>query len=169
MGRKVWKRSPKRCIILCYSLVGEPWHDTYQVYVQLHNFGNVALLSWSQRHHQCWQSLPSPLGVFPPCPWLRTPFQPSRSISPLWSGAATRAVFIFPQPCLATGLTDRGPAMVPVHPHPQGGGSWSGFLAEPDCSLWVCPSWLREDRGAGPLQSGWDSPQISNEHLTFCT
>lgn len=105
MGRKVWKCSPKRCIILCYSLVGEPWHDTYQVYVHLHNFGSVALLSWSQRHHQCWQSLPSPLGVFPPCPWLRTPFQPSRSISPLWSGAATRAVFIFPQPCLATGLT----------------------------------------------------------------
>lgn len=24
MGRKVWKRSPKRCIILCYSLVGNP-------------------------------------------------------------------------------------------------------------------------------------------------
>lgn len=37
------------------------------------------------------------------------------------------------------------------------------------CRLWVCPYPLLEDCGAGPLQSVWDSLQINNEHLTFCT
>lgn len=65
-------------------------------------------------------------------------------------------------------MTEAQPwADVPVHL--QGGDSWSGFLAEPDCSLWVSPSPLLEDGGAGPLQSGWERLQISNEHFTFHT
>lgn len=134
MGRKVCKCSPKWYITLCYSLVGESWHGTYQVDAQLHNFGSAALLSWSQGHHQCWQSLPSPLGVFPSSPWLRIPFQPCRSIRPCRSGASIMPVFTscslaWPQ----VPLTEAQPwADVPVHPHSQGDDSWSGFLAEPD-------------------------------------
>lgn len=65
-------------------------------------------------------------------------------------------------------LTEAQPwADIPVHP--QGDDPWSGFLAEPDCSLWVCPSPLLEDCGARPLQSGWESLQISSKHLNFCT
>lgn len=44
---------------------------------------------------------------------------------------------------------------VPVHP--QGGDSRSGFLAEPDGSLWVCSSPLLGNCVAGPLQAGWES------------
>lgn len=125
----------------------------------------AVLLSWSQGCHLYWQSLPSPLGVFPPCPWLRTPFQPSKFLSPVHQCQfSSPHSLAWPQ----VPMTEVQPwADVPIHP--QRGDSWSGFLAEPDYSLLVCPSPLLEDCGAGPLQSGWESLQISNEHLTFHT
>lgn len=40
----------------------------------------------------------APLGVSPPCPWLRTPCQPPGTISPCPSDAGARSVSSSPQP-----------------------------------------------------------------------
>lgn len=154
-------------------MTGEPSLHTYQVYAQLDNFCSAALLSWFQGYRQHWPSLPSPLGLPPPCPWPRIPFEPSGAISPYPSDAAAVLVFNSLQPCLAqpwvSSIQAHPWANIPARPHPQGGDWWSRLLAEPGYSLWVCPTPSLGYRGAGPLQSGWDGIQICNKHLTFCS
>lgn len=141
MGRKVWKHSPKQYITLCYSLIEEPWHDTYQVYAYLDNFCSAALLSWPQGHHQCPPSLPSPLGIPPHCPWPRIPFQPSEAISPAQAMLQQWRSSNSPKPCPAQprvpSIQAHPWANVPARPHPQGGDWWFGLLAESGCGvLW---------------------------------
>lgn len=173
MSRKAWKHSPKQYITLCHSLIGEPWRDTYRVYSHLDYFGSAAFMSRPQGHHQCWPSLPSPLEALPPCPWTRTPFQPSGSISPCRNDVAAMLVFSSSHPCPAwprvPSIQAHPQADISARPHPEGGDSWSEFLAEPGYGLWVCPTPSPQYCGAGPLQSGWDDIWISSKHLTFCS
>jgi len=132
----------------------------------LYNFQrNPLYLPGLWGHRQLCLPLPSPPGLPPPCPWLRTPCQhPEPSVLALVTPQQGRALAKHSPAWPGCGLCQARPTHKPrawpslCLPHPQGGAPCPGLGLPPcpsGCPVPSLPAWASPTAPASPVQGSF--------------